>query len=130
MTTPTKASKSANWTDDLDAEFVVIYAEVAAKSEYVASGGKQLKSMGWSDILARLHGRGDLTTNSQLQLRWKRLTEVYADYTWLMLKFSGDGLSRFRDRPFQHYDTTAEMVGDAITTGEFIRGMPVVQSDV
>ncbi|ETV74634.1 hypothetical protein H257_10767 [Aphanomyces astaci] len=47
MATPTKAGKSAKWTDELDAEFVVLYAEAAAKSKYVASGGKQLKSKGW-----------------------------------------------------------------------------------
>ncbi|RQM15327.1 hypothetical protein B5M09_012541 [Aphanomyces astaci] len=67
-----------------------------------------------------------------MESRWNRLKEDYVNYKWLMLKFSGEGLvgvsddawaeldkhsrsmplSRFRDRPFQHYDTITEMIGD------------------
>ncbi|ETV67679.1 hypothetical protein H257_16150 [Aphanomyces astaci] len=129
MVRPSKVDKSAKWSDELDAEFVVLYAEAAAKSVYVASGGKQLKSKGWSDLLVPLD---------------------YVDYKWLMLKFSGDGLvgvsedtwgeldkhprsmplSRFQERPFLHYDAIAEIVGDAMATGEYIRGMPTAGAEV
>ncbi|RHY26828.1 hypothetical protein DYB25_013739 [Aphanomyces astaci] len=150
MARPSKAGKSAKWTDKLDAEFVVLYAEAAAKSVYVASGGKQLKSKGWSDLIVRLGGRGNITNASQLQSRWKRLKEDYVDYKWLMLKFSGDGLvgvsedswgeldkhprsmplSRFRERPFLHYDAIAEIVGDAMAIGEYIRGIPTAGAEM
>ncbi|KAH9124337.1 hypothetical protein LEN26_002973 [Aphanomyces euteiches] len=141
---PGPPSKSAKWTDELGAEFSSLYTEVAAKPDCIASGGKQLKSKGWSEILVRLAGKGNLKTTTQLQSRWKRLKEDYTDYKWLMLKFSGDGLvglsneawaeldenprnlpmSRFRDRPFRHYDIISDIVGDTMASGESIGGVP------
>ncbi|KAH9094481.1 hypothetical protein LEN26_018309, partial [Aphanomyces euteiches] len=144
MSTAKPPSKSANWNDVLDSEFLRFYADVASRVEFVASGGKQLKSKGWHEILVRMQGKGNIIKSTQLQSRWKRMKEDYIDYRWLLLKFSGDGLvglsndawkeldehprahpiSRFRDRPFIHYNTMAEIVGDVMATGEFLRGMP------
>ncbi|ETV68516.1 hypothetical protein H257_15514 [Aphanomyces astaci] len=118
MARPSKAGKSAKWTDELDAEFVVLYAEAAAKSVYVASGGKQLKSKGLSDLIVRLvFGDGLVGVSEDT---WGELDKHPRSMP----------LSRFRERPFLHYDAIAEIVGDAMAIGEYIRGIPTAGAEM
>ncbi|CAK4831234.1 unnamed protein product [Aphanomyces euteiches] len=98
------------------------------------SGGKNLRMAGWNAILVDFKEHG-ITTAAQLQSKWRRLKADWTDYGFLKnMSGYGEGLtdekwneldatkgklklSRFKDKPFVHWDTMSAVIGDTMATG-------------
>ncbi|CAK4135467.1 unnamed protein product [Aphanomyces euteiches] len=89
---------------------------------------------GWNAILVDFKEHG-ITTAAQLQSKWRRLKADWTDYGFLKnMSGYGEGLtdekwneldatkgklklSRFKDKPFVHWDTMSAVIGDTMATG-------------
>ncbi|CAK4362399.1 unnamed protein product [Aphanomyces euteiches] len=129
---------SASWSDELEIELIVAYKQAIRNPRFVCSGGKNLRSAGLSKVLEDLKEQGAIENAGQLQSKWRRLKTEWLDYNYLVqLSGFGDGfsdekweeldrgprklkLSRFRDKPFVHYDAMSNIIGDSMATGEDI----------
>ncbi|KAG9405379.1 hypothetical protein AC1031_004487 [Aphanomyces cochlioides] len=120
-----EGKSSAMWTPDMEVRLIESYTRQTASTKHVASGG-DLRSHGISSI-------------GQLQSKWRRLKADWIDYGYLIgLSGYGDGfsddkwaehdaprskinkLSRFRDKPFAHWDAISAVIGDSMANGEYI----------
>ncbi|KAH9100153.1 hypothetical protein LEN26_016128 [Aphanomyces euteiches] len=129
---------SAKWTHELEVKLIALIKEVAAQPRLIASGGKNLRTAGWLQVLERFNGAGGITNIDQLQSKWRRLMADWSDFKFLTgLSGYGDEfddskwteldekpgklkLSRFRHAPFEHFDTMGSIIGGTVATGEHI----------
>ncbi|KAG9414867.1 hypothetical protein AC1031_008281 [Aphanomyces cochlioides] len=135
------------WTLTLELKLLASYKKVSKNTKLVASGGKNLQLAGWRQVLNDFSGSG-VTSIDQLHSTWRRLKVDWADYKYLV-NLSGFGdewdsekwseldknrgklkLSRFRDKPFLHYDVMSDIVGDCMATGGNIIATENDETDV
>ncbi|KAH9113204.1 hypothetical protein LEN26_013182 [Aphanomyces euteiches] len=123
---------SASWSDELEIELIVAYKQAIRNPRFVCSGGKNHRSAGWSKVLEDLKGQGAIENadyNYLVQL--SGFGDGFSDEKWEELDRGPRKLklSRFRDKPFVHYDAMSNIIGDSMATGEDITSVDdVLQS--
>ncbi|KAH9123435.1 hypothetical protein AeMF1_005569 [Aphanomyces euteiches] len=121
-------------------QLIASYTRQARNPRYVASGGKNLRMAGWNAILVDFKEHGIITA-AQLQSKWRRLKADWTDYGFLKnMSGYGEGLtdekwneldatkgklklSRFKDKPFVHWDTMSAVIGDTMASSELISSL-------
>ncbi|RHY47826.1 hypothetical protein DYB38_010268 [Aphanomyces astaci] len=127
----------AVWTVDSELRLISAFQQQATKPKHVAAGGKNLREPGWQCVLEALQPFGFYSTG-QLQSKWRRMKCDFADYVFLLnLSGFGDGfsddkwveldagrpkskLSRFKDKPYQHWEAMSSVIGDSMARGDNI----------
>ncbi|KAG9410990.1 hypothetical protein AC1031_019021 [Aphanomyces cochlioides] len=136
----------AVWTTSMEMQLLSAFQKYAAMPKYVAAGGKNLRESGWQCVLKEMQDLG-IDKTSQLESKWRRMKIDFSDLTFLMnLSGFGEGFSndkweeldqsrgkikfsRFKDKPFLHYEAMASIIGDTMATGENIRPVAAASND-
>ncbi|KAH9096882.1 hypothetical protein LEN26_017223 [Aphanomyces euteiches] len=140
-------SAAVTWTAELELRLIGAYKDQAANAKHIASGGKNLRKAGWTAVLGAFTGTS-VTTTAQLQAKWRRLKNDWADCSFLQnLSGYGSGLSderwseldasrgklklsRFREKEFVHWEAMSSVIGDTMATGENIASVSSLSSAV